>query len=87
MLKDLLIDALDFDIVGVEDHPFPTHRLPNSKTVDTTPREIDFADFRVVNGVRIPFSITTKVHDQTMLQIRLWDVHFNTNLSDEQFTR
>jgi hypothetical protein len=85
VLKDLLIDALDFDIVGVEDHPFPSHRLPGNRTVDTTPREIEFADFRVVEGLRVPFLITTKVHEQKMLQIRLSEVHFNTNLTDEQF--
>jgi hypothetical protein len=82
--KDMLVDALTFEIVSVEDHPHPTHRS-SDKSVDTTPRLVDFGDFRTVSGVRVPFSIRTRVHGQEMLQIRLSGITFNTDLSDQEF--
>lgn len=96
--KDLLIDALTFTIVGFEDHPYPIQRLPrfqekapNSETRterdnDTTRlREVDFSDFRAVSGVQVPFSITTKIHGQKIMNIQLSDVVFNTGIDPEQF--
>ena len=83
--KDLLIDALTFSIVGLEDHPHPTNRVPNAKSIDTTPREVAFSDFRTVNGLLVPFSITTKVHGQEMFQIHLSEVLFNSTIDDAKF--
>jgi hypothetical protein len=84
--KDLLIDALNLTIIAIEDHPHPTHRLPNNSDVDTTSREIEFNDFRQVNGISIPFSVTAAVHRQKMLEIRLTQIQLNTNLSPSEFT-
>lgn len=82
--KDVLVDALSFDIVGVQDRPYrifnPGRKLPASPA-----REIDFSDFRVVKGVRIPFSITTNLQGQKALSIRLSEVDFNKGLGEGDF--
>jgi hypothetical protein len=82
--KDLLIDALDFDILSVEDHPYRTYGM-GGKPSDAASREIDFSDFRVVHGVRVPFSISMKLQGQQTLSIGLSQIAFNDNLSDKEF--
>ena len=84
--KDLLIDALDFAIISMEDYPYPVYQR-NGKLSDTPPREIEYGDFRLVNGVRIPFSISTKLQGQQVMSIRLSKVTMNSNLNDEDFKR
>jgi hypothetical protein len=82
--KDLLIDALSFDIRTVEDRPFTTYELGGGPS-DKPSRVVEFSDFRVVNGLRIPFQITTKLMGQPALSIQLTNVTFNTNLRDQDF--
>jgi hypothetical protein len=84
IVKDLLIDALTFDVVSVEDRPFPNRA---DRSHDTPSRAIEYGDFRVVNGVRIPFSISTRLMGQKTLSIALSEVTFNSNLSDQDFSR
>jgi hypothetical protein len=82
IVKDLLIDALTFDIMSVEDRPSATKA---DRSHDTPSRAIEYGDFRLVNGVRIPFSISTRLMGQKTLSIALTEVTFNSNLSDEDF--
>jgi hypothetical protein len=84
VVKDVLVDALNFEIVSVEDYPYPVYQL-NGKLSDTPPREIEYGDFRVVDGVRIPFSISTKLQGQQVMSIRLSSVVFNSNLGEADF--
>jgi hypothetical protein len=84
VVKDLLVDALTFDVLSLEDHPYPTYG-PRGKASDTAPREIEFGDFRTVNGVRVPFSIDTNLNGQHTLNIRLSQVTFNSHLSVSDF--
>jgi len=84
VVKDIIVDALTFDILSVEDRPFRTYK-PGGKPSDTAPREIDFSDFRAVNGVRVPFSIGTKLQGQRTLSIHLSEVTFNNNLAASNF--
>jgi len=84
--KDVLVDALSFEIMSVEDSPFPVYQR-NGKLSDSPPREITYGDFRVVNGVLVPFLISEKVHGQSGVDIRLDKVVFNTGLSDTDFTQ
>jgi hypothetical protein len=84
VVKDILVDALSFDIVGVQDRPYRTYK-PGRRASDPPAREIDFTDFRVVNGVRIPFSITTNLQGQKTLDIRLSEVTFNKGLGEGDF--
>ncbi len=80
--KELVVDALTFDIVSIYDHPYSTYTSDGS---NPAPREIDFDDFRVVNGVRLPFSISTKLQGQPTLTIKLSSVTVNTNASANDF--
>lgn len=84
VVKDLIVDPLSFDIIGVEDDPYPTYQ-PGERSSNTMPRQIEFGDFRLVNGVRVPFSITTKLEGQQTLTIQLRQVTFNNNLSISDF--
>jgi hypothetical protein len=84
--KDVLVDALDFGIVSVQDYPYPVYQR-NGQLSDAPPREIEYGDFRVVDGVRIPFSIDTKLQGQRVMSIRVSKVSFNSSLSDEDFKR
>jgi hypothetical protein len=80
--RDILIDAVNFDVVGVQDNPYISGKL-----ADKGPREIEFADYRVVQGVRIPFAISTVLESQKTLDIRLESVSLNTNIPDSDFEK
>jgi hypothetical protein len=80
--KDLLIDALTFDIVSVEDRPFSRKGDANR---ETPTRAVEYGDFRAVNGVRIPFSIATRLLGQKTLSISLTEAAFNSNLTSDAF--
>jgi len=82
--KDLIVDVLTFEILSVEDHPYRTYKA-GGRFSDTAPREIEFGDFRVVNGVRVPFSISTTLQGQRTLSIRVGAVTFNDHVSEEEF--
>jgi hypothetical protein len=84
VVKSLLVDALNFDIVIEEDYPFLISKSGGNKS-DTAPRQIEFEDFRVVDGVRVPFSISTRIVGQRTMSISLSKVIFNSNLSDSDF--
>jgi hypothetical protein len=85
-LKELLIDALNFSILSVEDRPFRTCEIKRKfsdktakadrKLSDEPSREIEFGDFRTVNGALVPFSIHTKLMGQPTLSIHLTRVSF-----------
>jgi hypothetical protein len=49
------------------------------------PRQISYADFRVANGLLVPFSITETIQGQTIRQFQLNQVNFNTGLQDSDF--
>lgn len=82
--KDLLIDALTFDVVALNDQPLPMY-MNRSKSNEIGPHELDFGDYRPVNGVRFPFVITSSVHGQIMMSITLTGVSTNTNLDAQEF--
>lgn len=82
--KNLLIDALTFDIVSVEDYPYRTYTT-GGRPSKKAPRAIEFGNFRSVNGLRTPFAISTKLQGQKTLDIRLTEVELNTHLSVQEF--
>jgi len=47
--------------------------------------EIDFGDYRSVDGILAPFSITEKVHGQRLLTINLSEFLLNTNIAVDDF--
>jgi hypothetical protein len=49
------------------------------------PRQIRYADFRPTNGLLVPFSISETIQGQTIRQIQLNQVTFNSGLQDSDF--
>jgi hypothetical protein len=84
VVKDLLVDALEFNIVDVEDRPFHTYQA-GGKLSDKPSRTIEYGDFRSINGVSVPFSISVKLMGQPTLSIQLNNVALNGNLSPADF--
>ncbi len=83
--KELIIDALTYDIVSVEDQPLSPVEKSNRARSKVPQRQIEYGDFRQVNGVRLPFSIKVRVAGQRTMTIRLSQINFNSNLRDEDF--
>lgn len=81
--KELLLDANTFDIVSVADYPFQTYE--RGKRSDNPSREITFSDFRSVDGVQFPFSISVKVLGQRAMEIDLNQIITNDNVSEDDF--
>jgi hypothetical protein len=44
-----------------------------------------FSDYRAINGILVPFSITERVAGQTTWTIQLSQIAFNTGLGDTDF--
>jgi hypothetical protein len=84
IVKDLIVDALNFRILSVEDRPFQTYEA-GGKRSDKPTRVIEFDDLRTVDGVLVPFSIGTKLLGQPLLSIHLSSVVFNNNLGTKDF--
>jgi hypothetical protein len=84
VVKDLIINALNYDIQSVEDHPYRTYKN-GGRPSDVAPRVIDFGDYRAVSGVRMPFSVSTKLQGQQTLSIQINEVSFNNNLTASDF--
>jgi hypothetical protein len=83
VVKDLIIDALTFDLVGVEDRPFSARSY---RPQDASTRSIEYGDFKTVQGIRVPFAITTKLMGQKTLSINLTDAVFGSTLTDADST-
>jgi outer membrane lipoprotein-sorting protein len=49
-------------------------------------REVLFANYQTVGGVAVPFQITERIHDQSMVTLQLTQIGFNAGLSDSTFT-
>jgi hypothetical protein len=80
VVKDLIIDALTFGVVRVEDRPIRTYEK-NGKPSDKPSRVIEYRDFRTVDGISVPFSITTQLMGQKTLSIELSSVTFDSDTS------
>jgi len=50
-------------------------------------REVVFANYQTVGGVAVPFQITERIHDQSMVNVQLTQMTFNTGLTDSNFTK
>jgi len=83
--KELIVDAVSYDIVSVEDQPRFLAKRPTRTKHHTALRQIEYSDFRWVNGVRLPFSITIRDQGQKATTILLDEIIFNSNLRDEDF--
>lgn len=47
--------------------------------------EIAFANYQAISGITTPLSITESIHGQSLFTMKLTQVAFNTNLTDDNF--
>ncbi len=78
--KDFFVDAADFQLLYTQDMVHPL----KSSTEDYL-REVQFSDYRLVNGKLIPFSITEVIAGQQTWTIHLSQIAFNQGLTDLDF--
>jgi len=83
--KELIIDALTYDIVSVEDWPISYVGSSDRARSHVAQRQIDYSDFRLVNNVRLPFSIKIRVLGQETMTVLLNNISLNSNLRDDDF--
>jgi len=78
--KEYFIDATTLLPAEIHNmtHPVETH-------LQSYLQEIVFTDYRSINGVVLPFSITEKIGGQTTWTIQLSSISFNTGLKDSDF--
>jgi hypothetical protein len=84
VVKDVMVDAGTFHILRVEDRPFETYGQ-GGKPSDKPSRVIEFGDYRKIDGVLVPFSITTKLMGQRTMNIQLSEVLLNRSLGEQDF--
>ena len=77
---EVSIDYTTFQITAVRD------RLhPHDRAAEEYLRELRYSDYRTVNGMFMPFSITEYIMGQRTLTITLDSITFNSSLSDSDF--
>lgn len=78
--RDFFIDSATYQVVSSLDMVHPA----NASTIDY-PRETQFSDYRIVNGILVPFSIVEVATGQRTYSIQFDQVTFNSGLSDADF--
>ncbi len=78
---DVFIDPNSFAVLGIQDL---TH--PRQTILKDIHHAIYFADFRVINGVSVPFAIDETIDGQKTWSLHLNDVRFNAALTDADFS-
>jgi len=78
---DFLIDPTSYQILAVRDVIHPEDRA----TQDIA-REIAFSDYRLANGILLPFSVTEQVNGQRTWTMQLDQIQVNSGLSDSDLT-
>ena len=77
---DLFFDPKTSLLLAIQDQTHPVKTM----TIDV-PRSLYFSDYRPINGVLVPFSISEYVGGQKTWSVQLTDVKFNTGLTDADF--
>lgn len=80
--RDFFIDSTSYQIVATQDMVHPE----GASTIDY-PREMQFSDYRTVNGVLVPFAITEVATGQRTYSIQLNQVSFNSGFQDSDFAQ
>jgi hypothetical protein len=81
-IRDFYIDSVSFQLVSTSDMVHPT----DASTVDY-PREMQFSNYRAVNGVLVPFTVAEVATGQRTYLIQLDQVTFNSGLQDPDFAQ
>ena len=77
---DVLIDPATFDVAGITDY---TH--PNDTFTVEVPHAVYFSDYRQLNGIKAPYSISEWINNQKIWTIQLTTLAFNSGLTDADF--
>jgi hypothetical protein len=77
---DLYLDPTSLLPLGVA---YKTH--PDNNLLVDIPSEVRFADYRLVNGIEVPFHIQRLQNGSLMLDITVTGASFNTGLSEDTF--
>jgi hypothetical protein len=80
MDAEFYFDPTTHLLAGIHDQTHPVH----SMTVDV-PHAVYFGDYRSVNGLLVPFSVSEYVGGQHVWSVQLTEINFNTGLSDTDF--
>ena len=78
--RDFFIDTQTFQVVATLDMG---HQ--EDKAGIDFPHEMLFSDYRTMNGISVPFSITERIAGQTTWTIQLSQISFNAGLGDTDF--
>ena len=78
--RDFFIDAGTFYVLSTLDMVHPKNR-----STEDRPHEMHFSDYRPVNGILVPFSVTEKGGGQRLSTIQFNQISFNTGLRDTDF--
>lgn len=79
--RDYIFDPSAFVLLRVQDELHPDNDAFHGALVHT----LDFGNYRVVNGISVPFSIRESISGQHTWNIQLSSVAFNTGLGDSDF--
>lgn len=79
--RDFFIDPTTFLIASV------LNVAGQDANGNSVSREVVFASYQTVGGVAVPFQITEKIHDQSMVTLQLTQMNFNTGLTDSSFAK
>jgi hypothetical protein len=77
---EVFVDPNTFMIIAVRHLYFPT-----GSSARAVLREVDFSDYKQVNGVMVPHTITEKAFDQPTWTVRLNNIAFNTGIREDAF--
>lgn len=78
--RDYFIDAASFQLLSTVDMVYPQRDPASGHS-----REIFFSDYRLVNGILVPFSISETVVGQRTWTIQVNQITFNSGLRDTDF--
>jgi hypothetical protein len=77
---DYFVDVATGLVLRVADTSLPVD--PSRKDY---PHEIDFADYKYINGVNVPMLISEKSMGQNVWELRLTSMAFNTGVGESEF--
>ena len=78
--QDFFIDSSTFQLISTLGKAYP-----KDGSLSAAPAEVQFSDYRQVNGILLPFAVTTLIAGQSASAIQLNQVTFNNNLTDSDF--
>ena len=78
---DYLFDSQTHLLASVRNQTHPVESMAKD-----VPHEVQFSDYRNVNGVMVPFGVTEYIGGQRVWTLQLSSIQFNTGLSDSDFS-